>query len=274
MKKIKTDLFSESTEELTYWERRLQAPIHKLYNENEKATQELLDAYESALKSIKSELVDLYDKTNVDDPMLSDMYRQGHLEAMESAMHDEIQMIGNIEETHVYKAKSKAIKDAGKVTADKLDIKWHEIPKKSIDAMVSRPWIGDSFSDNIWKNKSKLLAGLRNELTNGIIQGNSIYEISKRLTNRMDVGKSDAVRLVRTEVMNSLNTGQMEGYKQAGIQKVAVLVAGDERMCKICGKLTAEIAGTFDIDEAPHLPLHPHCRCTYKPIVDIPEETK
>lgn len=83
-----------------------------------------------------------------------------------------------------------------------------------------------------------------------------------------------ALMIARTEVMNALNTGALESWKQAkreGIlpegTKKAVLVVGDESTCRICAPLNGQLqdlAKNFKggpVDRAMP-PFHPNCRCT------------
>lgn len=83
-----------------------------------------------------------------------------------------------------------------------------------------------------------------------------------------------AIMIARTEIMNALNTGALESWKQAKKEgllpdntKKAVLVVGDESTCQICAPLNGQLqdlAKNFKggpVDRAMP-PFHPNCRCT------------
>lgn len=65
--------------------------------------------------------------------------------------------------------------------------------------------------------------------------------------------------------MHYLNEASRKGYKDAGVQKVQFWAAEDERTCETCGAMHEKI---YPIEKAPILPLHPHCRCTWLPVLE------
>jgi SPP1 gp7 family putative phage head morphogenesis protein len=109
---------------------------------------------------------------------------------------------------------------------------------------------------------------LRQILRRGIINGEGINQISKAVKEGLEVDKNRANTIARTEVVRASNIGRMEAYKQAGVKKVKLVVALDDRTSDTCREQAGRIIDltkgeTFiDIDgagvESP--PLHPNCR--------------
>lgn len=60
----------------------------------------------------------------------------------------------------------------------------------------------------------------------------------------------------------SVVDGTIDGYKEAGVEKVEWIAVDDEKTCPECRKLDGKI---FPIDKVPDRP-HYHCRCELRPI--------
>lgn len=242
----------------------MQQPLHEAYTDNEKKTLRFLKEYDSANKEIEAELFDTYRKMNVENPLISDFYRFGHLQKLQDKIQKAIQQLGNSEEDYLKGRMKQGLVLGIETVINKMPET--ELNMRAVDQMIMRPWQGGSFSDRVWKNKNLLVNQLNDKLRNGIIQGKSPFQIANDLSERMQVGRYQAQRLVRTEYMHVLNQGQIEGYKAKGYTKLKWHASKDERTCEICGK---HHGNEYDIDEAPHLPAHPGCRCTFVPVIDV-----
>lgn len=60
----------------------------------------------------------------------------------------------------------------------------------------------------------------------------------------------------------SVVDGTIDGYKEAGVEKVKWIAVDDEKTCPECRKLDGKI---FPIDKVPDRP-HYHCRCELQPV--------
>lgn len=201
---------------------------------------------------------------NVENPLISDFYRFGHLQKLQDKIQKIIQQLGNLEEDYLKGRMKQGLVLGIETVINKIPET--ELNKRAIDQMIMRPWQGGNFSDRVWKNKRLLANQLNDKLRNGIIQGKSPFQIANNLSERMQVGRYQAQRLVRTEYMHVLNQGQIEGYKAKGYTKLKWHASKDERTCEICGE---HHGNEYEIDEAPHLPAHPGCRCTFVPVIDV-----
>ena len=75
----------------------------------------------------------------------------------------------------------------------------------------------------------------------------------------------------RTEAMSINNEVHQTVYKQMGYQYVQIIAGRDERTCPVCA---GEHGRVYPIEDAPHLPLHPNCRCTAVPWVPRDKEVR
>ena len=82
---------------------------------------------------------------------------------------------------------------------------------------VMQSWAKDHFSDRIWGGVKKLSQELRENLTIGLIRGEGVEEMTKRLTRRMEVSASNARRLVRTESAYIHEKATRDAFEECGI---------------------------------------------------------
>ena len=101
------------------------------------------------------------------------------------------------------------------------------------------------------------------ELTEGILQGEDVRRLSKRVAGIVDdIGITRARTIARTETMYATNKGVKANWESMGITKFQWVTTKDEITCPECGPLDGQIVP----DEWPtEPPLHPNCRCTIKP---------
>ena len=247
---------------LTYWQRRLQNPLRKAYNENEQATRAWLTVYEEAKKDIEVELFHAYSKINKPKPLISDFYRYNHLQKIEKQIEQSILELGTKENDFTKQALQHAANLGSRTVSNVLQT--GVLNKTAIDQMVKQPWAGDNYSDRIWKNKAQLIASMKSELTRGIIQGKSIYQVANMMDARLQVGRSQTQRLVRTEYMHALNQGQIETYRSNGYAKLRWVATMDDKTSDICRKRNGK---EYAVDNLPDIPAHPNCRCTLVPVI-------
>jgi SPP1 gp7 family putative phage head morphogenesis protein len=103
-------------------------------------------------------------------------------------------------------------------------------------------------------------------LSIGIMQGSGVPKISRELTDKINISRDSANRIVRTEVIRGYNQAAMNRYKQAGIEQWSWITCSDDRACEECLSLDETIHDMGD-DQPP---IHVNCRCSVA--CYIPEE--
>lgn len=126
-------------------------------------------------------------------------------------------------------------------------------------------WVdGANFSDRIWKNKDRLAGFIREELTQGIIRGDSYNKMIKTLRERTGVGSREARRLVWTESSFVLNQAHKQPYEELGIVKYEINAVMDRKTSDICKEMDGK---QFRFDKSVvgknFPPFHPNCRSTF-----------
>jgi len=127
---------------------------------------------------------------------------------------------------------------------------------------------------------TELASSIQRTVTQGVLAGKSIPEVARDIGGVVkdkeafrQAGKTvfktaqqRATLIARTETLRAHNEGRKAFYKEAGVEKVQWLTADDERTCPECAPLNGKV---FPIGEAPELPRHPGCRCTWSSVPSV-----
>ncbi|WP_282924392.1 minor capsid protein [Peptoniphilus genitalis] len=144
----------------------------------------------------------------------------------------------------------------------------NSLSKDFVNNILNTSWTndGENFSDRIWKRKDKLLNTLDTELRQGLITGKRPDEITKVISDKLEVSKSNAKRLVLTESSAVHSQSRKAMYERMGVEKYEVVATLDLRTSDICRKLDGKVFDVKDYEigvTAP--PYHVYCRSTTVP---------
>ena len=157
-----------------------------------------------------------------------------------------------------------------KEVSELLGIMAPVINREAIKTIIEYPYAGKMFSDRIWDNKDALVKHIKQNLTAGIIRGDSIQKMSRQLKKDLNVLYYQAERLVRTETNYAMNQGHLKGYADSGVvEKYEFLAAIDSRTSKLCKNQNGKVYKLSDATVgANYPPLHPNCRSTVIPVLE------
>lgn len=250
----------------SYWEQRVANKTWNIYNSLEERNRALEEIYQEAYLDIEEELYKIAKKIETGIPTLSDMHKYNRLGKLKDNIKYTLKQLGKEIEKRTTNQITKAFIENYNNTMKELGELEYTLPnKKLIESLLKFPWSGDNFSSRLWENTRVLERNLNEILTRGLVQGKTIFEMATQLEERMMKGFDEAHRLVRTETMHYLNESSLRAYIDSGIKKVQLWAALDERTCPKCG---VKHGNPYNLKDAPVLPLHANCRCTYLPVVD------
>lgn len=134
--------------------------------------------------------------------------------------------------------------------------------KKTLDY----PWSGAMFSDRLWLDKETLGRNLRAGLTQSMILGEGIPEITDRINKGINTSRYNAERVARTETKRVTYCAHNDAYEDMGVEELEYRCAngGDSRTCDTC---MGDQGKRYKRGSEPTLPRHPNCRCVYIPVV-------
>ena len=142
------------------------------------------------------------------------------------------------------------------------------LDQKQVDKVINKPWAQDgrNFSDRVWSNKQKLVNELNTTLTQGVVLGKDPREVIGAITERLNVSKSVAGRLVMTESAAFSSAGQRACFSELGVEEYEIVATLDSHTSTICRDMDGQ---HFKMSEwevgvtAP--PFHVWCRTTTVP---------
>ena len=146
-----------------------------------------------------------------------------------------------------------------------------KIDDNKLNKVLNKPWTVDdkSFSERIWQDRKKLVNTVHQELTKGILTGNSPINISKAISKKMNSDLYSAQRLVLTESAYFATEAQKECYNSLDVNKYEVLGTLDGLTCGECGAMDGKVFDRKDMTAGVNAPpFHPNCRCTTVPYFD------
>lgn len=149
------------------------------------------------------------------------------------------------------------------------------IPPRDL-ARLMRPALG------LNSQQSQALLNYRSSLIETGTKASEVERLADRYASKKLAERAETV--ARTEVMDALNDGALESWKQARDEGLVgdnmvkeVIVTDDDLLCPVCAPLDAvrvPIDSPFETEYGPILmpPFHPNCRCTAVMIPDdVPE---
>lgn len=128
------------------------------------------------------------------------------------------------------------------------------------------PWSGAMFSDRLWNDKETLGKNLRVGLTQSMILGEGIPQITDRINKNINTSRYNAERVARAETKRVTYCAHNDAYEDMGVEELEYRCAngGDNRTCDTC---RADNGKHYKRGKEPTLPRHPNCRCVYIPVV-------
>lgn len=219
-------------------------------NVDERWTKELNNFYyKTRISRLEALLVQIRQKVE----MLTASQQQGTKE-----------LLSNIYEDTYYRTLYEIQKGTG------IGVAFAKVDTAAFEKVLQTRWIGENYSERIWRNRDKLVRELQTKLSQAFIRGDSVEKTAKALAERMDVSFSSAARIIRTESSFIAHQATWDSYKASGVvEKYEYLATLDDRTSEICRSMDGKV---FKLSEKEvgvnYPPLHPNCRSTVVPYFD------
>lgn len=268
-----------------YWETRIQ----KIYDKRarEIAVDEL---YERVYKNLHDDVERLYRYSYAERELTrTELYRSARFLSFRRDLSRQLNGVSTRLDDQMSKALLQAYKDAGLAAKESIGRKsaWTVQNRKMAQACVERKWAGNNFSGRIWDNRTRLASEVERGITQIIITGMGRNELLRELNNLdyrkrfippngtqseieaaleayLQRGRRQADTLVRTELMHTLNTAQIETYASEGVHYLEFET--EPTACPLCVDIAA--GNPYRINAIPTVIGHPNCRCTWLPLED------
>lgn len=123
-----------------------------------------------------------------------------------------------------------------------IGFNFSQLDNRTINLILNENWYKtENFSQRIWKNNNKLANYLKSNFLADNIAGKSIQRMASALDDAMNIGKYNAVRLLRTETNHFANEAEMLSYEELNIEKYRFIATLDNVTCKHCAELDNKV---------------------------------
>lgn len=123
-----------------------------------------------------------------------------------------------------------------------IGFNFSQLDNRTINLILNENWYkSENFSQRIWKNNNKLANYLKSNFLADNIAGKSIQRMASALDDAMNIGKYNAVRLLRTETNHFANEAEMLSYEELNIEKYRFIATLDNVTCKHCAELDNKV---------------------------------
>lgn len=146
---------------------------------------------------------------------------------------------------------------------------FNKLSNPAVKAAIATDWKGSNYSKRIWKNTDKLANDLEEILTRGLLSGISGKKMATELNKRMQSGRYEADRLIRTEVNYVAGQARLKVYEDTELKKYIYIATLDLRTSAVCRKLDKTIHLVKDAEVGVNFPpMHPNCRSVDSAYID------
>ncbi|MCL0034373.1 phage minor head protein [Dehalococcoidia bacterium] len=108
----------------------------------------------------------------------------------------------------------------------------------------------------------------RTNIAVGVVRGEDMATVSRRIRQQCQVRQSDAMRIARTETARVSEHARMQEFKARRVEKLDIVLGPNP--CERCADLVKD--NPYKREKAPSVPIHPNCMCALAPVIeDLPE---
>lgn len=256
-----------------YWESR---KVDDIFDQN---TDDVIDTlkkiYRRQGREIQKAITDIYIKMLEDGGIsTTELYKFNRFKDLLNEINSILKSYGEQEIKTVSKGLEQATRDIIGDISKNSNISFTLVNDKVIEEIVNTKFKGESFSKRIWKNRDALGKLIEKNLQDIVASGMNKDKAVQQIMDIHNSSFNNADRLVRTETMRCINSGQIETYKARGRTHGYYSYSKDKRTCDKCKKLgeyTKKKPLPLEELEPVH---HPNCRCTVIPVVDLKKYEK
>lgn len=145
--------------------------------------------------------------------------------------------------------------------------------EKAAHSIVNASFQNAKFSDRIWMYQDMLKAELASQLKVGLIQGRNPRELARHISKVFGVSRSNAERLMQTELARVQTEAQKQSYERNGYDEYVFIA--EPTACPICRALDDKVFKVSKMMPGENAsPMHPHCRCSTAAHMDREEFDK
>jgi len=227
----------------------------------ERTRQSYIRSFKRLDKDINALYAEILDK-GIDNMTRTDLYNLQKYVALRKKIADEVESLAIEDDERLTKLLDDIAVKTYESNYKEMGIDFNILSEQQARAIASENWTGVRFSSRIWGNANAFNARVMNDIEEMILGGKSPDQLKKKLIEDYSIKFHEADRLIRTEASHAYNSAALQSYMDAGCIEVDFLAESD--CCELCEPYSGH---RYPVNEAPVIPVHPNCRCTYLPVV-------
>ena len=191
------------------------------------------------------------------------------LEGLQSEINTQTASLGNIQNKGMDKTLGGTLQDKYLQERYTIDVgtgigkTFNMLPESKINSLLKKPLLGANYSERLWGDVKKLADKASQEITQGLIRGDSSQNIARIISKDTGSSYSSAERLVRTEMTNIASESDTLAYDDSGIAEYEYVATLDDRTSEQCETLDGQHFKLSEAQAGVNLPpVHPNCRST------------
>jgi SPP1 gp7 family putative phage head morphogenesis protein len=245
---------------------------------------ELIKIYQRSLKDTRSELAKIYEQYSVDGVLdYATMQKYNRLAGLEASITEVLKEsyneIGRVLTANLTDIYTTNYLYTGFIleTMSQTKLAYALLPTEAIKKAIQNPISGLTLNQRLQKNRTEIILKTREQLTQGLIQGESIQKMSKRIKDLYENDTTKSLRIAQTETNRVRNEGKDVSYDKAkakGVNFTRVWVSSLDSRTRdthkkldgtkqnkdgyfVIGRYRAKYPGGFGVAE-----MDINCRCT------------
>lgn len=147
-------------------------------------------------------------------------------------------------------------------------------PNKAADVMVDWALVPTDAIASVEKYVGKLIRGIdkttladvQRIIAQWLESGGTLDELTRQLTPIFN-DPARAELIAQTESSNAYNSGAIQRWQDAGVEKMKFRTVQDAHVCPTCRPLAGKIGTIEDGWDGLFIPIHPGCRCYASPVL-------
>lgn len=236
-----------------YWEERAILKDRLLEKDINKIEKKLLKLFKDTRKEVLNELKIIYADIEATE------YEKYRIDSLVTSINMALDNLYQRNEEELTKAFIDLYCKFDKEASIDLGVSFNIINENLIREVIKTKWSGLSFSERIWEHRRRLAFTIKSELSAGLTRGDTLQDISKKISDKFNTSYSNAIRLVRTESCWVMNEATVNNYKENGIKEYEFMAFLDKKTSPQCRELDGEVISLEDAKAGKNLPpLHPY----------------
>ena len=140
---------------------------------------------------------------------------------------------------------------------------------KMVHAIVNASFKNATYSERIWGHQGMLKADIQGLLVSGLVGGKNPKVLARHLEKRFGVSRSNAERLMITELARVQTEAQKQSFIRNGFEEYEYVACSKTDICSICQALDGKHFKIEDMMPGTNAPpMHPRCHCSVAAYMD------